>query len=165
MTREDLRRQNASLHDRIEEALKIHPELRDGIDAIALNQDLYVEVGAPFLERTRDKLKERARAIVERRPELKHYFDDLDLGKAVSGGNAREAQLEAALRANVALRVQAERLIANYVAPESNRAAIINELIALFDGPSQREAQRLEAQALAEAWQEHSRDVWPRVTL
>jgi hypothetical protein len=51
------------------------------------------------------------------------------------------------------------------LSPETDRAAIINELIALFDGPSQREAQRLEAQALAEAWHEHSPDVWPQVTL
>ena len=58
---------------------------------------------------------------------------------------------KAALRANAALRVQAERLIAAYVAPESNRAAIINELIALFDGPQQREAERLAAEALGEA--------------
>jgi hypothetical protein len=36
--------------------------------------------------------------------------------------------------------LEAERLIAAYVAPESKRAAIINELIALFDGPQQREA-------------------------
>jgi hypothetical protein len=63
----------------------------------------------------------------------------------------REAQLEAALRANAALRVQAERLIADYVAPESNREAIINELITLFDGPQQRDAQRLAAKALDEA--------------
>jgi hypothetical protein len=73
---EDLRRTNASLHDRIEEVLQIHPELRDGIEAIALSQDLHVEVGAPFLERTRDKLQERARAIIGRRPELEHYFDE-----------------------------------------------------------------------------------------
>jgi hypothetical protein len=52
---------------------------------------------------------------------------------------ARETRLEAALVANAALRVQAERLIAAYVAPESNRAAIINELIMLFDGQQQRE--------------------------
>jgi hypothetical protein len=30
----------------------------------------------------------------------------------------------------------AERLIAAYVAPESDRVSIINELIALFDGPA-----------------------------
>jgi hypothetical protein len=39
------------------------------------------------------------------------------------------------------MRDQAERLIAAYIAPESDRAAIINELIALFDGPVQREAE------------------------
>ena len=77
MISEDLRRENASLHDRIEQVLEMHPELRDGIEAIALNQDLRVEVGPPFLERTCEKLKERARAIVEQRPELEYYFDDL----------------------------------------------------------------------------------------
>jgi hypothetical protein len=35
--------------------------------------------------------------------------------------------------------------------PESNRAAIINDLIRLFDGPQRREAQRLATEALAEA--------------
>jgi hypothetical protein len=155
MTQEDLRRNNTSLHERIEQVLEMHPELRDGTEAIALSQDLHVEVGAPFLERTRDKLEERARAIMERRPELEHYFDDFAPAKAVFGHNPREAQLEAALRANAALRVQAEGLIAAYVAPESNRHTIINELIALFDGPAQREAQSLAAQALGEAWREH----------
>jgi hypothetical protein len=43
--------------------------------------------------------------------------------------SVREKQLEAPLRANMALRVQAERLIAAYVAPESDRAAIIDQLI------------------------------------
>jgi hypothetical protein len=64
---------------------------------------------------------------------------------------ACETRLEAALIAHAALRVQAERLIAAYVAPESNREAIINELITLFDGPQQRDAQRLAAEALDEA--------------
>jgi hypothetical protein len=45
--------------------------------------------------------------------------------------------------------------MAAYVAPESNRHTIINELIALFDGPAQREAQSLAAQALGVAWREH----------
>jgi hypothetical protein len=80
MISEDLRRENASLHDRIEQVLEMHPELRDGIEAIALNQDLRVEVGSPFLGRTCEKLKERARAIVEQRPELEYYFDDLAPG-------------------------------------------------------------------------------------
>jgi hypothetical protein len=65
--------------------------------------------------------------------------------------NDRTAKLEAALRVNAALRVQAERLIAAFIAPESDRGAIINELIALFDGPAQREAERLAAEALGDA--------------
>jgi hypothetical protein len=79
MNIEDLRRRNARLHDMIEQVLEMHPELRDGAETLALNQDLHVEVGAPFLERTRDKLLERARAIVERCPELEYYFDDPSL--------------------------------------------------------------------------------------
>jgi hypothetical protein len=63
----------------------------------------------------------------------------------------RIAKLEAALHVNAALCVQAERLIAAYVAPKSKRRTIINELIRLFDGPAPREAQRLAAEALGEA--------------
>jgi hypothetical protein len=62
----------------------------------------------------------------------------------------RTAKLEAALRVNAALRVQAERLIAAYVAPQSDRPGIISELIYLFDGPAQREAERLTREALGE---------------
>jgi hypothetical protein len=155
MISEDLRRKNASLHDRIEQVLEMHPELRDLTEGVALRQDLHVQVDAPFLERTRDKLEERARAIIERRPELEHYFTAFDTEKGVPGDNSREARLEVALRANAALRAQAERLISAYVAPESERAAIINELITLFDGPAQREAQALAADALGECWREH----------
>jgi hypothetical protein len=54
----------------------------------------------------------------------------------------RETKLTAALEAHVKMREQAEWLLAAYVAPESDRAAITNDLIALFDGPQQREAQR-----------------------
>jgi hypothetical protein len=63
----------------------------------------------------------------------------------------RTARLEAALRVNAALRVEAERLIAAHITPESDRGAIINELIALFDGPAQREAERLAEEALGDA--------------
>jgi hypothetical protein len=144
MTSEDLQRKNASLRDKIEEVLEMHPELRDATEQIALRQDLHVAVGTPFLERTQDKLQERARAIIQRRPELADYFDGFTLD--ASG----ETKLTAALKANVALRVEAERLIAAYVAPESDRPTIVNELITLFDGPQQREAERLALEALAE---------------
>jgi len=44
--------------------------------------------------------------------------------------------------------LQAEQLIAAYIAPDSDRPVIINELIVLFDGPEQREAKRLAPEAL-----------------
>jgi hypothetical protein len=165
MISEDLQRKNASLRDRITQVLAMHPELRDGTEAMALHQDLHVEVGAPFIERTRAKLEERARAIIKRRPELEYYFGDLIRAKVFREITPRETQLRTALAANVALRVQAERLIAAYIQPSSDRPAIINELIALFDGPQQREAQALAADALGEAWQEHRPGGWPQVTL
>lgn len=62
-----------------------------------------------------------------------------------------DAKLEAAPRANAELRAQAEKLIAAYVAPKSDRLAIINEPITLFNGPEHREAQRLATEAPGEA--------------
>lgn len=73
---EILRSKNARLRDKIDEVLENHPELRDVTEAIALRQDLHVQVGAPFLERIQGKLQERARAIIERRPDLERFFDD-----------------------------------------------------------------------------------------
>jgi hypothetical protein len=51
VTREDLQRKKASLRDKIEEVLEMHLELPDVTEAIALRQDLHVQVGTPFLER------------------------------------------------------------------------------------------------------------------
>ena len=75
MTRNDLRRKNACPRDQIAQVVEKDPELRDVTEGIALRQDLHVEVGTPFLERTQGKLQERARAMIERRPELDRYFD------------------------------------------------------------------------------------------
>jgi hypothetical protein len=75
MSRNDLRRKNTSLRDKIHEVLEKHPELQEMTEEIALRQDLHVQVGTPFLERTQAKLQERARAIIGRRPELERYFD------------------------------------------------------------------------------------------
>jgi hypothetical protein len=61
----------------------------------------------------------------------------------------RIAKLEAALRVNAPF--HAQRLIAAYIAPESDRDAIMSELSRLFDGPAQREAKRLVEGALGEA--------------
>ena len=75
MTRNDLRRKNERLRDQIALVVEKDPELRGVTEGIALRQDLHVEVGTPFLERTQGKLRERARATIERRPELDRYFD------------------------------------------------------------------------------------------
>jgi hypothetical protein len=76
MTVDELRRSNAGVRDKIRDILERHPELRDDDEDLALYQDLHVEVGTPFLERVQGKLQERARAILERRPDLQYLFDD-----------------------------------------------------------------------------------------
>jgi hypothetical protein len=75
MTSINLRRKNARLRDQIALVVEKDPELRDVAEEIALKQDLHVEVGTPFLDRTQGKLQDRTRAIIERRPELDRYFD------------------------------------------------------------------------------------------
>jgi hypothetical protein len=75
MTNIDLRRKNGRLRDQIAHVVEKDPELQERDEGIALRQDLHVEVGTPFLERTHGKLKERARAIIKRHPELEHNFD------------------------------------------------------------------------------------------
>lgn len=72
----ELRRRNACLRDKINSVLEQHPELRDATEEMALQQDLHVEAGTPFLERINGKLQERARAIIERRPDLEHLFGE-----------------------------------------------------------------------------------------
>ena len=74
--KDELRPKNAHLRDKINQLLEKHPELRDVSDEIALEQGMHVEVGTPFLDRVHGKLQERARAIIERRPDLEHFFDD-----------------------------------------------------------------------------------------
>jgi hypothetical protein len=74
--REEMRNTNARLRDKINSILEQHPELRDATEDLGLQQDLHVEVGTPFLERINGKLQERARAIIERRPDLERLFDD-----------------------------------------------------------------------------------------
>jgi hypothetical protein len=74
--KDELRRKNARLREKIDQILELHPELRDATEEIALRQGLDVQVGVPFLERIQRKLQERGRAIIERRPDLEHLFDD-----------------------------------------------------------------------------------------
>jgi hypothetical protein len=44
-------------------------------------------VGTPFLERANDKPQERARAIIERRPDLERFFENGPLGSGAGRAN------------------------------------------------------------------------------
>jgi hypothetical protein len=72
----ELRHKNARLREKVNSVLEQHPELRDVTDEIALKQGTQSRFGTPFLERIQASLQERASAIIERRPDLEHLFDD-----------------------------------------------------------------------------------------
>ena len=74
MIKEELRRRNARLRQKINSVLEKHSELKDAMDELAIKQGH--QVAAPFLERIQANLQERARAIIERRPDLEHFFKD-----------------------------------------------------------------------------------------
>ena len=76
MRHDELRQKNVFLREKIKQISDRHPELRDLSDEIVLEQSSHVEVGTPFLERVNGKLQERARAIIERRPDLERFFED-----------------------------------------------------------------------------------------
>jgi hypothetical protein len=76
MIKSELRQKNARLRQKINSVLEQHPKLRDVTDEIALKQVTQIRVGTPFLERIQGNLQQRARAIIERRPDLEHLFDD-----------------------------------------------------------------------------------------
>jgi hypothetical protein len=63
----------------------------------------------------------------------------------------RTAELEAAVRAQDALIAEAQRLLADSLRPGGfTHDALIDELRKLFDGPRQREAERVSREALGE---------------
>jgi hypothetical protein len=62
----------------------------------------------------------------------------------------RIEKLESALRAEDALITEAQRLLTNYLSKQTEPADLINNLLWLFDGPQQREAQTLAAEALGD---------------
>jgi hypothetical protein len=66
----DTQYRNARLRRKIEGALKTRPELEAVIDGIALKQPANAS-----LEQVQANLQERARAIIEAKPELDGYFD------------------------------------------------------------------------------------------
>jgi hypothetical protein len=75
MTDDELRNKNTDPGNKIHEVLQSYPELRDLADEIALKEGMWVQVGTSFLERVHSNLQERARAIIEHRPDLEHLFD------------------------------------------------------------------------------------------
>jgi hypothetical protein len=62
----------------------------------------------------------------------------------------RIAELESAVRAQDALIVEAQRLLTGFLAKEIESWELVDSLLKLFDGPQQREAQRLSREARGE---------------
>jgi hypothetical protein len=63
---------------------------------------------------------------------------------------SRETQLEAAVRAQDALIVQAQMEVERYLSKQFEAAELVDRLIRILDGSQQREAQRWARQALGE---------------
>jgi hypothetical protein len=76
VAKDELRRKNVRLREKINSVLEHHPELRDTTDGIASKQGTQLRGGTPLLERVQANLQGRARAVIERRPDLEHLFDD-----------------------------------------------------------------------------------------
>jgi hypothetical protein len=68
---EDLPSKNARLRGKIEQLVESHPELEAVVNAVALKQP-----ASASLEQVQANLQERARAIIEAKPELESYFED-----------------------------------------------------------------------------------------
>ena len=70
MKGDDIQSRNARLGRKIDGALKTRPELTPVVNGIALKQPANAS-----LEQVQANLQERARAIIEAKPELDGYFD------------------------------------------------------------------------------------------
>jgi hypothetical protein len=64
--------------------------------------------------------------------------------------NDRLAELESAIRVQADLIVDAEAEIINYLSGQIGSPEFIDRIVRLFDGPQQREAQRLAREARGE---------------
>ena len=62
----------------------------------------------------------------------------------------RTEKLEPAIRAQGALIAEAQTEITRYLAKEIEAPELVNRIIRLFDGPEQRDAQRLARKVLGE---------------
>jgi hypothetical protein len=68
---EDLRHQNARLRAKIDQLVESHPELETVVNGVALKQPANASPA-----QVQANLQERARAIIEAKPELEDVFDD-----------------------------------------------------------------------------------------
>ena len=68
---EDLPSKNARLRGKIEQLVESHPELEAVVNAVALRQPANASLG-----QVQANLQDRARAIIEAKPELESYFED-----------------------------------------------------------------------------------------
>jgi hypothetical protein len=68
---EDLQGKNARLRGKIEQLVETYPELEAVVNDIALRQPTNAS-----LEQVQANLQERARAIIETRPDLENSFDE-----------------------------------------------------------------------------------------
>jgi hypothetical protein len=67
---EDLNDKNAALREKINQLVESHPELEQAVRDIAAQ-----EPANATPEQAQANLQERARAIIELRPDLEHSFD------------------------------------------------------------------------------------------
>ena len=67
----DLQDKSARLRNRITQLLESHPELEAVVNEIALKQPENAS-----LDQVQANLQERARAIIEAKPDLEGYFED-----------------------------------------------------------------------------------------
>jgi hypothetical protein len=67
----DVQDQNFRLRNRITRLLESHPELEAVVNEIAVKQP-----SSASPEQVQANLQERARAIIEAKPELESYFED-----------------------------------------------------------------------------------------
>ena len=68
---EDLQGENARLRNKITQLLESHPELESVVNDVAVKQP-----PNPSPEEVQANLQERARAIIESRPDLEDHFRD-----------------------------------------------------------------------------------------
>jgi hypothetical protein len=68
---QDLEGKNARLRAKIEGLVQSHPELETVVNDVAVKQSANAS-----LEQVQANLQERARAVIEAKPELESYFED-----------------------------------------------------------------------------------------